>query len=99
MFHQDEEDISGFPLMDEEPSTSEEQSYYDLVKTFMAEVRQYLRDLNLIIKVFREPFTSNAMLFSHHVSAHLHTHRHIFFLCVMCHMEMSLFCFSVCRIP
>ncbi|XP_046899696.1 son of sevenless homolog 1-like [Hypomesus transpacificus] len=66
MFHQDEEDISGFPLMDEEPSTSEEQSYYDLVKTFMAEVRQYLRDLNLIIKVFREPFTSNAMLFSHH---------------------------------
>uniref|UniRef100_A0A673YXK1 Son of sevenless homolog 1 (Drosophila) n=1 Tax=Salmo trutta TaxID=8032 RepID=A0A673YXK1_SALTR len=54
MFHQDEEDISGFPLMDEEPSTSEEQTYYDLVKTFMAEVRQYLRDLNLIIKVFRE---------------------------------------------
>ncbi|CAB1344761.1 unnamed protein product [Coregonus sp. 'balchen'] len=66
MFHQDEEDISGFPLMDEEPSTSEEQTYYDLVKTFMAEVRQYLRDLNLIIKVFREPFASNAMLFSHH---------------------------------
>uniref|UniRef100_A0A6Q2Y8L9 Son of sevenless homolog 1 (Drosophila) n=1 Tax=Esox lucius TaxID=8010 RepID=A0A6Q2Y8L9_ESOLU len=66
MFHQDEEDISGFPLMDEEPSASEEQTYYDLVKTFMAEVRQYLRDLNLIIKVFREPFASNAMLFSHH---------------------------------
>uniref|UniRef100_A0A673ZGW4 Son of sevenless homolog 1 (Drosophila) n=1 Tax=Salmo trutta TaxID=8032 RepID=A0A673ZGW4_SALTR len=66
MFHQDEEDISGFPLMDEEPSTNEEQTYYDLVKTFMAEVRQYLRDLNLIIKVFREPFTSDAMLFSHH---------------------------------
>ncbi|XP_076028196.1 son of sevenless homolog 1 isoform X2 [Genypterus blacodes] len=30
MFHQDEEDISGFPLMDEEPSTNEEQSYYEL---------------------------------------------------------------------
>ncbi|XP_013986642.1 son of sevenless homolog 1 isoform X2 [Salmo salar] len=66
MFHQDEEDISGFPLMDEEPSTSEEQTYYDLVKTFMAEVRQYLRDLNLIIKVFREPIASNAVYFSHH---------------------------------
>uniref|UniRef100_A0A8C7U4B2 SOS Ras/Rac guanine nucleotide exchange factor 1 n=1 Tax=Oncorhynchus mykiss TaxID=8022 RepID=A0A8C7U4B2_ONCMY len=66
MFHQDEEDISGFPLMDEEPSTSEEQTYYDLVKTFMAEVRQYLRDLNLIIKVFREPIASDAKLFSHH---------------------------------
>ncbi|XP_069035902.1 son of sevenless homolog 1 isoform X2 [Lepisosteus oculatus] len=66
MFHQDEEDISGFPLMDEEPSVSGEQSYYDLVKTFMAEVRQYLRDLNLIIKVFREPFVSNTKLFSLH---------------------------------
>ncbi|XP_060796856.1 son of sevenless homolog 1 [Neoarius graeffei] len=66
MFHQDEEDISGFPLMDEEPSASEAQTYYDLVKAFMAEVRQYLRDLNLIIKVFREPFATNSMLFSHH---------------------------------
>ncbi|XP_029115065.1 son of sevenless homolog 1 isoform X2 [Scleropages formosus] len=66
MFHQDEEDISGFPLIDEEPSVSGEQMYYDLVKTFMAEVRQYLRDLNLIIKVFREPFVSNTKLFSHH---------------------------------
>lgn len=68
MFHQDEEDISGFPLMDEEPSASEAQTYYDLVKAFMAEVRQYLRDLNLIIKVFREPFATNTKLFSHHVS-------------------------------
>ncbi|XP_016111546.1 son of sevenless homolog 1-like [Sinocyclocheilus grahami] len=67
MFHQVEEDISVFPL-DEEPSAAEEQMYYDLVKTFMAEVRQYLRDLNLIIKVFREPFASNTMLFSPHVS-------------------------------
>uniref|UniRef100_A0A9J8CXS0 Son of sevenless homolog 1 (Drosophila) n=1 Tax=Cyprinus carpio carpio TaxID=630221 RepID=A0A9J8CXS0_CYPCA len=65
MFHQVEEDISVFPL-DEEPSAAEEQMYYDLVKAFMAEVRQYLRDLNLIIKVFREPFASNTMLFSAH---------------------------------
>ncbi|KAL0180507.1 hypothetical protein M9458_022913, partial [Cirrhinus mrigala] len=72
MFHQVEEDISVFPLMDEEPSAAEEQNYYDLVKAFMAEVRQYLRDLNLIIKVFREPFASNAMLFSPHVSPALH---------------------------
>ncbi|KAJ8002161.1 hypothetical protein DPEC_G00176950 [Dallia pectoralis] len=74
MFHQDEEDISGFPLMDEEPSTSEEQTYYDLVKTFMSEVRQYLRDLNLIIKVFREPFISNTMLFSHHDVENIFSH-------------------------
>ncbi|XP_016102601.1 son of sevenless homolog 1-like [Sinocyclocheilus grahami] len=60
MFPQVEEDISVFPLMDEE------QMDYELVKAFMAEVRQYLRDLNLIIKVFREPFTSNTMLFSPH---------------------------------
>ncbi|XP_039865914.1 son of sevenless homolog 1-like isoform X1 [Simochromis diagramma] len=67
MFHQDEEDISGFPLMDEEPSANEEQSYYELVKSFMADCRQYLRQLNLIIRVFREPFNSNSMLFSQHV--------------------------------
>ncbi|XP_027008983.1 son of sevenless homolog 1 isoform X1 [Tachysurus fulvidraco] len=66
MFHQDEEDISGFPLIDEEPSASEAQTYYDLVKAFMSEVRQYLRHLNLIIKVFREPFATNIKLFSHH---------------------------------
>lgn len=68
MFHQDEEDLSGFPLMDEEPSASEDQTYYDLVKTFMAEVRQYLRDLNLIIMVFRERFATNTKLFSYDVS-------------------------------
>uniref|UniRef100_A0A672IA13 Son of sevenless homolog 1-like n=1 Tax=Salarias fasciatus TaxID=181472 RepID=A0A672IA13_SALFA len=66
MFHQDEEDISGFPLMDEEPSASEEQSYYELVRSFMADGRQYVRQLNLLIKVFREPFNSCPMLFSQH---------------------------------
>uniref|UniRef100_A0AAQ4QAX1 Son of sevenless homolog 1 (Drosophila) n=1 Tax=Gasterosteus aculeatus aculeatus TaxID=481459 RepID=A0AAQ4QAX1_GASAC len=64
MFHQDEEDISGFPLMDEEPSANEEQSYYELVRSFMSDGRQFLRTLNLLIKVFREPFTSSPMLFS-----------------------------------
>lgn len=67
MFHQDEEDISGFPLMDEEPSANEDQIYYELVRTFMSDGRQYLRQLNLLIKVFREPFTSSPMLFSQHV--------------------------------
>ncbi|KAM4585363.1 son of sevenless homolog 1 isoform 1-T1 [Odontesthes bonariensis] len=66
MFHQDEDDISGFPLMDEEPSANEEQSYYELVRSFMADGRQYLRQLNLLIKVFREPFSSSHMLFSQH---------------------------------
>lgn len=67
MFHQDEEDIGGFPLMDEEPSATEEQSYYELVRNFMSDGRTYLRQLNLLIKVFREPFTSSPMLFSQHV--------------------------------
>uniref|UniRef100_A0A8C2Z9U1 Son of sevenless homolog 1 (Drosophila) n=1 Tax=Cyclopterus lumpus TaxID=8103 RepID=A0A8C2Z9U1_CYCLU len=66
MFHQDEEDISSFPLMDEEPSANEEQSYYELVRSFMSDGRQFLRTLNLLIKVFREPFASSPMLFSQH---------------------------------
>uniref|UniRef100_A0A665T3H4 Son of sevenless homolog 1 (Drosophila) n=1 Tax=Echeneis naucrates TaxID=173247 RepID=A0A665T3H4_ECHNA len=65
MFHQDEDDISGFPLMDEEPSANEEQSYYELVRSFMSDGRQFLRQLNLLIKVFREPFASSSRLFSH----------------------------------
>ncbi|XP_043913484.1 son of sevenless homolog 1-like [Protopterus annectens] len=66
MFHQDEEDLGERPLTDEELVTSGEQTYYDMVKAFMAELRQYIRELNLIIKVFREPFVSNSMLFSAH---------------------------------
>lgn len=67
MFHQDEDVISGFPLIDEEPLTTEEQSYYELVRSFMSDGRIYLRQLNLLILVFREPFASSSMLFSHHV--------------------------------
>ncbi|XP_068455640.1 son of sevenless homolog 1-like isoform X3 [Clinocottus analis] len=62
----DEEDMGGFPLMDEEPSANEEQSYSELVRSFMADGRQFLRTLNLLIKVFREPFSSSAALFSQH---------------------------------
>ena len=32
------------------------QSYEELVKDFMLEENQYLRDLNMIIRVFRDPF-------------------------------------------
>jgi len=32
------------------------QSYYELVKDFVLEENQYLRELNMIIRVFREPF-------------------------------------------
>lgn len=68
MFHQDEnDDISGFPLTDEEPSANEEQSYYELLRSFMSDARQYERQLNLLIKVFREPFISSNMLYSQHV--------------------------------
>uniref|UniRef100_A0A3P8WZG4 Son of sevenless homolog 1 (Drosophila) n=1 Tax=Cynoglossus semilaevis TaxID=244447 RepID=A0A3P8WZG4_CYNSE len=67
MFHQDEnDDISGFPLTDEEPSANEEQSYYELLRSFMSDARQYERQLNLLIKVFREPFISSNMLYSQH---------------------------------
>ncbi|XP_059842402.1 son of sevenless homolog 1 isoform X1 [Hemitrygon akajei] len=61
MFHQDEEDLG---VIEEEPINTGEQAYYDLVKMYMSEIRQYLRELNLIIKVFREPFVSDAKLFS-----------------------------------
>lgn len=69
MFHQDEDVISGFPLIDEEPLANEEQSYYELVRSFMSDGQIYLRQLNLLILVFREPFASSPMLFSHHVRA------------------------------
>lgn len=67
MFHQDEDVINGFPLIDEEPLVNEEQSYYELVRSFMSDGQIYLRQLNLLILVFREQFTSRPMLFSHHV--------------------------------
>lgn len=32
------------------------QTYEELVKDFVLEENQYLRDLNMIIRIFREPF-------------------------------------------
>ncbi|XP_051939882.1 son of sevenless homolog 1-like [Hippocampus zosterae] len=63
MFHQDEDDV---PPTDEEPSADEERTYHELVRGFMADGRHFLRQLELLIKVFREPFSANAMLFSQH---------------------------------
>ncbi|XP_043930223.1 son of sevenless homolog 2 [Protopterus annectens] len=63
MFDQDED--FGLVTDDDEPSSSGELHYHDLVRAAIAEERQYLRELNLIIKVFREAFLSNSRLFSH----------------------------------
>ena len=63
MFDQDE-DLGLAYLGQEEPSSSGELTYDDLVRLEIAEERQYLRELDLIIKVFREAFLSNTKLFS-----------------------------------
>lgn len=64
----DQDDIGLISLCEEEPSSSGELNYYDLVRTEIADERQYLRELNLIIKVFREAFLSNKKLFMPNVS-------------------------------
>ncbi|XP_040268449.1 son of sevenless homolog 2 isoform X2 [Bufo bufo] len=63
MFDQDD-DIGLVALCDEEPSSTGELNYYELVRTEIAGERQYLRELNLIIKVFREAFLANKKLFT-----------------------------------
>lgn len=67
----DQDDIGLVSLCEEEPSSSGELNYYDLVRTEIADERQYLRELNLIIKVFREAFLSNKKLFVPNVSQSL----------------------------
>lgn len=64
----DQDDIGLVSLCEDEPSSSGELNYYDLVRNEIAEERQYLRELNLIIKVFREAFLSNRKLFTPNVS-------------------------------
>ena len=68
MFHQDEEVLGGFCSLEEEVCVSEEQTYYDLVRALMTEGRLYLRQLNLTIKIFREPFCCNPTLYSPQVT-------------------------------
>ncbi|XP_048456064.1 son of sevenless homolog 2 [Rhincodon typus] len=60
----DQDDIGLSSLGDDGLNSTGEQHYYDLVKAEIAEERQYLRELNLILKVFRESFTSNNKLFT-----------------------------------
>ena len=51
-----EEDVS-LPLVEEPIGLrTEAQSYEDIVKDFIFEETQYMRDLSQIIKVFRAPF-------------------------------------------
>lgn len=64
----DQDDIGLVSLCEDEPASSSELNYYDLVRTEIADERQYLRELNLIIKVFREAFLSNRKLFTPYVS-------------------------------
>uniref|UniRef100_A0A4W6FJK6 Son of sevenless homolog 2 (Drosophila) n=1 Tax=Lates calcarifer TaxID=8187 RepID=A0A4W6FJK6_LATCA len=63
MFDQ-EEDIGLMSQCTEEPSSSGELTYDDLVRLEIAEERQYLRELDLIIKVFRHHFLSNPKIFT-----------------------------------
>jgi son of sevenless-like protein len=67
MFDQDD-DIGLVSLCEDEPCSSGELNYYDLVRTEIAEERQYLRELNMIIKVFREAFLLDRKLFKPSVS-------------------------------
>lgn len=67
MFDQ-EEDIGLMSQCTEEPSSSGELTYDDLVRLEIAEERQYLRELDLIIKVFRRHFLSNPKIFTAQVS-------------------------------
>ncbi|XP_028854735.1 son of sevenless homolog 2 isoform X2 [Denticeps clupeoides] len=61
MFDQDE-DMGLASQCTEEPSSSGELTYDELVRMEIAEERQYLRELDLIIKVFRPAFLSNPEL-------------------------------------
>jgi len=68
MFDQ-EEDIGLVSQCAEEPSSAGgEVTYDDLVRLEIAEERQYLRELDLIIKVFRHHFLSNNKIFTPQVS-------------------------------
>ncbi|KAK3573971.1 hypothetical protein QTP86_034116 [Hemibagrus guttatus] len=60
----DQEEVGLVSQCSEGNSTTGVMSYDDLVRLEMGEERQYLRDLDLIIKVFRRAFLSSSKLFS-----------------------------------
>lgn len=66
MFDQ-EEDIGVMSQFTEEPLSLAELSYDELVKLEIAEERQYLRELDLIIKVFRSHFLTHSKVFTDEV--------------------------------
>lgn len=53
MFYSDEDVALN---IEEEPTTRKSLTYDEVVKDLIHEERQYIRDLNMIIKVFRVPF-------------------------------------------
>ena len=55
LFFQDDEDSVSVDSSQCD-STAASQTYEEIVKDLMLEETQYLRDLNMIILVFREPF-------------------------------------------
>ncbi|XP_070577016.1 son of sevenless homolog 2-like [Ptychodera flava] len=63
MFHQDDE-MSVISLVEEEPVRSGTLTYDEIVKDMIMEETQYIRDLNMIIKVFRESFVQEKKLFT-----------------------------------
>ncbi|MEQ2217486.1 hypothetical protein XENOCAPTIV_011988 [Xenoophorus captivus] len=63
MFDQ-EEDIGLMSQFTEEPLSLAELSYDELVKLEIAEERQYLRELDLVIKVFRKHFLAHPKVFT-----------------------------------
>ena len=65
----DQEEVGLVSQCVEEVSSTGELTYDDLVRLEIAEERQYLRELDLIIKVFRKAFQSNSRLFTQQVSS------------------------------
>uniref|UniRef100_A0A8B9LLC7 Son of sevenless homolog 2 (Drosophila) n=1 Tax=Astyanax mexicanus TaxID=7994 RepID=A0A8B9LLC7_ASTMX len=64
----DQEEVGLVSQCVEEVSSTGELTYDDLVRLEIAEERQYLRELDLIIKVFRKAFLENSVLIYHLLS-------------------------------
>lgn len=89
--HHEISNLSGFPEDTCEDGTDDEKITYDIVaKDLIHEEKQFIKDLNFIIKVFREPFikllnspaslpntpTSPSSFSDHHHQHQHHSHHH-----------------------